>query len=74
MTCFVDADHDGCCVMHRSNTGVLILLNKALIIWYSKRQNTMETSTFGLEFIAMKTAVEMIKGFEVQAPDDGHQD
>ena len=42
--------------------GVLILLNKALIIWYSKRQNTVETLMFCSEFIAMKTAVEMIEG------------
>jgi hypothetical protein len=31
-------------------------------MWYSKRQNTVETSTFGSEFIALKTAVEMIEG------------
>jgi hypothetical protein len=31
-------------------------------MWYLKRQNTVETSTFGLEFIAMKTAIEMIEG------------
>ena len=62
MMCFVDADHAGCHVMHRLHRGVLILLNKAPIIWYLKRQNTVETLMFGLEFIAMKTAVEMIEG------------
>ena len=31
-------------------------------MWFSKRQNTVETSTFGSEFIAMKQAVEMIEG------------
>ena len=30
-------------------------------MWYSKRQNTVETSTFSSEFIAMKIAVEMIE-------------
>ena len=29
--------------------------------WFSKRQNTVETSTFGSEFIAMKTAVEHVE-------------
>ena len=29
--------------------------------WLSKRQNTVETSTFGSEFIAMKTSVEHIE-------------
>ena len=31
-------------------------------MWFSKRQNTVETSTFGSEFIAMKIATEMIEG------------
>jgi hypothetical protein len=58
MTCFVDANHVGCWVTHRWHT----LLNKAPVMWYSKHQNKVETSTFGSEFIAMKTAVEMIEG------------
>ena len=61
MHCFVDSDHAGDKVAHRSQTGILIFLNRAPIIWYSKRQNTVETSTFGSEFIAMKTAVEQIE-------------
>ena len=32
----------------------------APIIWFSKRQTTVETSTFGSEFVALKTATEMI--------------
>jgi len=62
MSCYVDADHAGCKVTRRSHTGVLIFVNRAPILWYSKRQNTVETSTFGSEFIAMKTAVEMTEG------------
>jgi hypothetical protein len=31
-------------------------------MWYSKRQNTVKSSTFGSEFIAMKTAIEQIEG------------
>jgi hypothetical protein len=37
-------------------------LNRAPILWYSKRQNTVETSTFGSEYVAAKTAVEIIEG------------
>ena len=59
--CFVDSDHAGDKVTRRSQTGILIFINRAPIIWYSKRQNTVETSTFGSEFIAMKTAVEQIE-------------
>jgi hypothetical protein len=61
-TCFVDADHAGCQVTRRSQTGVLLYVNREPVVWYSKRQNTVEASTFGSEFIAMKTAVELIEG------------
>ena len=44
-----------------SQTGILLFLNRAPIIWYSKRQNTVETSTFGSEFFAMRIAVELIE-------------
>ena len=59
--CFVDADHALNTVTRRSQTGILIFLNQAPIVWYSKRQNTVETSTFSSEFIAMRTVVEHIK-------------
>ena len=63
-TCFVDADHAGCHVTQRSHTGVLIYVNHAPIIWYSKHQNTVEASFFGSEFVAMKIAVELIEGLK----------
>ena len=37
-------------------------MNKAHIHWYSKQQPSVEASTFGAEFCALKTAVEMIEG------------
>ena len=37
ITCFVDANHGGDQVTRRSQTGILIYVNKAPIIWYSKR-------------------------------------
>jgi Reverse transcriptase (RNA-dependent DNA polymerase) len=61
MSCFVDADHASDRATRRSHTGILIFVNKAPIVWYSKRQTTVETSTFGSEFVAMKTAVEQIE-------------
>ena len=61
-TCFVDADHAGCRVTRRSHTGIILFVNRTPIMWYSKRQNTVETSTFGSEFVAMKTAIEQIEG------------
>jgi hypothetical protein len=62
MTCFVDADHAGCNETRRSHTGVIIFVNRAPILWFSKRQATVETSTFGSEIVALRIAVEMIEG------------
>ena len=62
MSCFVDADHAGCHVTRQSQTGVLIYVKCAPILWFSKRQNTVETSTFGSEFVAARIAVEMVEG------------
>ena len=61
MSCFVDANHAGNVVDRRSQTGILIFLNKAPIHWYSKRQASVEASTFGAEFCALRVAVEMIE-------------
>jgi len=61
VTCWVDASHAGCRVTRRSHTGIFIFVNRALIGWYSKRQNTVESSTFGSEFVAMRTAVDQIE-------------
>ena len=57
---FVDANHTVDKTTRRSIIGILIFCNRAPIIWHSKRQNIVETSTFGSEFAAMKDAVELI--------------
>ena len=62
LTCFVDADHAGCKETRRSHTGVLIFVNRAPILWFSKRQTTVETSTFGSEIIALRISVELVEG------------
>jgi hypothetical protein len=62
INCFVDANHAGNQVTLRPHTGVLIFINKAPIVWYSKRQNTVESSTFGSEFVALKIATELLQG------------
>lgn len=59
---YVDADHAGNKVTRRSQTGILIFLNMAPISWFSKKQNTVESSTFGSEMIALKIATEKIIG------------
>jgi hypothetical protein len=60
--CYVDADHAGCLATRRLHTGVLILVIEAPMLWYSKRQITVESSTFGSEFIALKQAIDLTEG------------
>ena len=62
LTMFVDASHATNLVTRQSRTGVLIYVNKAPIIWHSKKQNSIETSSFGSEFMALKTGVELLEG------------
>ena len=58
--CFVDADHACDRATRRFHTGVLIFVNKAPILWYSKQYYTVKTSTFYSEFIALKTVNELV--------------
>jgi hypothetical protein len=44
----------------RSVTGILHLFNKTPIDWFSKKQATVETATYGSEFIAGRTCVDQI--------------
>jgi hypothetical protein len=66
MTVFVDADYAGDKVTRRSRIGVLLYLNKSPILWYSKKQNSVETSTFGSEFSALRTAMELTKSMRLK--------
>jgi hypothetical protein len=59
---FVDADHAGDCLTRRSRTGFIAYLNSAPIHWFSKKQTSVETSSFGSEFIAMKQCCEYLRG------------
>ena len=60
MRLFFDTDHAGDAVTRRSRTGFLVYLQKALIHWYTKKQSSVETSTFGSEFMAMKVTTEYV--------------
>jgi Reverse transcriptase (RNA-dependent DNA polymerase) len=62
MICYCDSDHAGDLMTRRSRTGVLIFLNRAPILWYSKKQSGIETITFGSEFMGLKVATDLIKG------------
>ena len=58
----VDADHAGDTVTRRSRTGFLVYLNSSLVCWISKKQASVETSSFGSEFVAMKQCCEYLRG------------
>jgi hypothetical protein len=57
---YVDANlyHD--MLTGRAVTGILHILNGTPIDWYSKKQATVETATYGSEFVAARTCVEQI--------------
>ena len=58
---FVDTDHAADTVTRRSRTGYFICLNMAPVVWYSKKQTTIESSVFGTEFVALKVAMETVR-------------
>ena len=58
ITFLADATNGSCYVTRRSVTRYLGLIGKAVIKSYSKRQNTVETSTYGSELVAMRIAME----------------
>ena len=57
---FVDANLMHCKVTGRSATGVFHMVNQTPIEAYSKKQATVETATYGSEFVAARTATEQI--------------
>ena len=60
LTHYVDANlmHD--VITGRSVTGILHLVNKTPIDWYTKKQSTVETATYGSEYVAAHTCVEQV--------------
>lgn len=63
---FVDADHASNVVTRRSHTGIFVFVNNGLIAQFSKRQNTVESSTYGSELVAMRIARDMIVALRIK--------
>lgn len=61
MTAFVDASFAQNKKTRKSHTGFIIFVNRAPVMWFSKRQATVETSTFSAEYMAMKSCVNSIE-------------
>ena len=60
ITGIYDASHAPCLVTRISVTGIALLVNNMVIRCISKRQNTVESSTYGAEMVAGRLAVEQI--------------
>ena len=60
LTTFVDANlmHD--LTTGQSATGILHMVNATPIDWFSKRQNTVETATYGSEFVAARQSTDQV--------------
>ena len=59
-TTTMGANLNHCLATRKSLTGCLHFVNKTPVDWYSKKQATVETATYGSEFVAAKTATEQI--------------
>jgi hypothetical protein len=59
---FVDSNHDGEQLTRRSRTVFVIYLNMAPIVWFSQHQQTVESSVFGPEFVAMNNGIDTCRG------------
>jgi hypothetical protein len=57
---YTDANLQHDLLTGRAVTGIVHLLNQTPGDWYSKRQATVETATFGSEFTAARIAVDQI--------------
>ena len=60
ITVYVDADHAHDQLTRRSVTGIVLLVNNTPVKWVSKRQKTVETSTYGSELVAARIATDLI--------------
>ena len=60
ITVYVDADGASDVVTRRSVTGILVMVNSFPVKYYCKRQNTVESSTYGSELVAARIAVDLL--------------
>jgi hypothetical protein len=58
----VYADHASDSVIRRSRTGFLVWINSCLVYFLSEKQTSVETSSFGSEFVAVKQCCEYLRG------------
>ena len=62
----MDASHIGNKLTYQLHTGILIIVNNTSIDWFSMKQNTVKTSSFGAELIAARIAMEKVKAMRTK--------
>ena len=77
-TICADADHAHDRMTRRSITGILGYVGRTPVLWISRRQGAIATSTYSAEFMALRTATEeaislryMLRCLGVPIPNDG---
>ena len=59
--CYVDVNHAVNILNRKSNQRILIYVNNTPVVWYYKRQNTLELPSFGSEFLAFRIATDLVE-------------
>ena len=77
-TICVDADHAHDLKTRRSITGLLAFVGSTPVVWYSRRQGSIASSTYAAEFSALRSATEeaqnlryMLRCLGIPIPNDG---
>ena len=60
LTCYVDANLMHCMLTGRSVASMIYFINGTTTDTFSKKQSTVETTTYGSKFVAAKTCVEQV--------------
>ena len=60
ITVFVDSAHAHDKVTRGSITGIIMLVGRTPVFYYSKRQGSVENSTYSAEFMEMRHTVEEV--------------
>ena len=60
VSCLVDSNHAGDKITHNCQYGIILYCNIDPIVWYYKRQDTVDSSTFGSGFVTLQVASELI--------------
>jgi hypothetical protein len=73
VTAYVDASHGAKKVTRTSHTGYVVFINRAPVVWCRKQHNTVETSTFSTEFIALNICSGLLNIYDLSYDASAYQ-